>query len=109
MMPGVLEAGRSKYGDNWRGSGGYGRANAFAKHFADHCRDCRTSDEVKSRIKEIPNPKIIWKGDRIRCMKSAMMPQCKLCMVERKEICHRLVRENKQSIINDNLDILEES
>eukprot|EP00956_Cyclotella_meneghiniana_P029437 scaffold71225_cov38-Cyclotella_meneghiniana.AAC.3 len=58
----------------------------FSKHFADHCRDCRTSNEVKSRIKEILYPKILWKGDRIRCMKSA--PQCKLCMVERKEICH---------------------
>eukprot|EP00956_Cyclotella_meneghiniana_P030618 scaffold77721_cov103-Cyclotella_meneghiniana.AAC.1 len=67
-------------------------------------RDCRTSNEVKSRIKEILNPKILWKGDRIKCMKSAMTPQCKLCMVERKEICHRL-QENKQSIINDNSDI----
>eukprot|EP00956_Cyclotella_meneghiniana_P019390 scaffold33193_cov70-Cyclotella_meneghiniana.AAC.7 len=43
-------------------------------------------------------------NDRIRCIKSAMTPQCKLCMVERKEICHRL-QENKQSIINDNSDI----
>eukprot|EP00956_Cyclotella_meneghiniana_P040339 scaffold192793_cov40-Cyclotella_meneghiniana.AAC.3 len=57
----------------------YGRADAFAKHFADHCRDCRTSNEVKSRIKEILTPKILWKGDIIRCMKSAMTPQCKLC------------------------------
>ena len=48
----VLEAGRSKYGDNWRGSGGYGRADAFAKHFADHFR---TSNEVKSRIKDVFN------------------------------------------------------
>ena len=43
-------------------------------------------------------------GDIIRCMKSAMTPQCKLCMIERKEICHCL-RENSQTIINDYSDI----
>ena len=34
----VLEAEseRSKYGEDWRGSIGYGRADTFAKHFADH-------------------------------------------------------------------------
>ena len=37
-------------------------------------------------------------------MKSAMTPQCKICMVERKEICHRF-RENKSKIINDNSDV----
>ena len=59
----------------------------------------------KPLIKEILNTKILWKGGRIRCMKSAMKQQCKLCMVERKEISLRL-RENKQTIIIDNLDIL---
>ena len=62
--------------------------------------DCRTSNEAKSGIKdEIINPKILWKGNRIRCMKSAMMPQYKLCMVERKEIYHRF-KENRQTIIH---------
>ena len=37
-------------------------------------------------------------------MKSAMTPQCKICMVERKEILHRK-REDKNKIINDNSDI----
>jgi hypothetical protein len=42
----VIETGREKYGPNWRGSGSYARADAFAKHFADHCRDCNSSNEV---------------------------------------------------------------
>ena len=59
-----------KYLIKLEGFGGYGRADAFA----NHCRTCRTSNEVevKSRIKEILNPEILWKSNRIRCMKSAM-------------------------------------
>ena len=30
----VIESGRMKYGENWFGSGGYKKADAFAKHFA---------------------------------------------------------------------------
>ena len=37
-------------------------------------------------------------------MKSSRTPQCKICMVERKEILHRL-KESKSKVINDNSDI----
>ena len=47
---------------------------------------------------------IVWKGDRIQCMKSSRTPQCKTCMVERKEILSRM-RASPSKIINDNSDI----
>ena len=47
---------------------------------------------------------IIWQGDRIRCMKSSRTLQCKICMVERKEILHRM-QQDKNKVINDNSDI----
>ena len=100
----VIESGRKNFGPDWKGTGGYQQADAFAKHFADHCRECNNSNEVKSKIKTIMAPSILWQGDRITCMKSAMTPQCKICMVERKEILHRK-REDKNKIINDNSDI----
>ena len=100
----VIEHGRAKYGDNWWGSGGYSRADAFAKHFADHCRESRNSNAVRAKLKEIVEPSILWQGDRIRCMKSARSYNCKICMVERKEILKRM-EEDKSSVINDNSDI----
>jgi hypothetical protein len=100
----VIETGREKYGPNWRGSGGYARADAFAKHFADHCRDCNSSNEVRKKLKQIVSPTIIWQGDTIRCMKTARTLQCKICMTERKEILHRF-RSDKTKIMNDNSDI----
>ena len=42
--------------------------------------------------------------ERSRCMKSSRTLQCKICMVERKEILHRL-KNNKHQVINDNSDI----
>ena len=100
----VIETGRINDGENWQGSGGYSRADAFAKHFAQHCRDAVNSNAVKKRLKEIMKTTIIWQGDRIRCMKSSQTLQCKICMVERKKILHRM-RSNKNKIINDNSDI----
>ena len=49
-------------------------------------------------------PTILWQGDRIRCMKSARTLQCKICMMERKEILSRF-RNEKTKIMNDNSDI----
>ena len=80
----VIETGRAKYGNNWYGSGGYKACDAFAKHFADHCRDCPNSNAVRAKLKDIVEPTILWQGDRIRCMKSSRTLQCKICMVERK-------------------------
>ena len=62
------------------------------------------SNTVRAHLKEIVEPTIIWQGDRIRCMKSSQTLQCKICMVERKEILSRF-RTNRSDIINDNSDI----
>ena len=82
----------------------YAKTDAFAKHFVQFCQDCTTSNQVRGRLKEIVKPTIIYSGDRIRCMKSSRTLQCQICMMERKEILHRL-REDKSKVINDNSDI----
>ena len=74
-----VDSGRKKLGEeNWRGSRGYGKADAFAKNFAKHCCYCKNSNEVRAKLKEIVNPRIIWKGDQIQCMKSVRTMQCKI-------------------------------
>jgi hypothetical protein len=100
----VVETGKKKFGPNWKGSGVYARADAFAKHFAQHCRDCSTSNEVRQKLKTIVTPTIIWQDDGIRCAKTARTLQCKICMTERKEILHRFCTD-KSKIMNDNSDI----
>ena len=55
-------------------------------------------------MKTLLVPTILWQGDRIRCMKSPRTLQCKMCMVERKEILSRF-RNNKSKIMNNNSDI----
>ena len=100
----VIEAGRNSKDENWQGSGGYAKADSFAKHFANKYRDCKNSNQVREKLKEIVEPSIIWQGDRIRCMKSARTAQCKICMVERKEILKRFQTERNMTI-NDNSDI----
>ena len=55
-------------------------------------------------MKKIMDPSIIWKGDRIQCMKSSRTMQCKICMVERMEILERFQNDRKM-LINDNSDI----
>lgn len=100
----VIQTGRAKYGNKWTGSGGYAGADSFAKHFANLCRDCNNRNEVNAKMKEISAPRILWQGDPIQCMKSACTANCKLCMVERIEILHRM-RTDKSKVINDNSDI----
>lgn len=97
----VIESGRKNFGEEWYGTGGYARCDAFAKHFARHCRDAPNSNAVRARMKQIMKTEIIWKGDRIQCMKSSRTPLCKICMVERKEILTRM-RADPNKIINDN-------
>ena len=62
----------------------YAQADAFAKHFAEQCKDCTTSNEVRRRLKEIVEVKILWHGDRLRCMKTAQTLSCKICMAEKE-------------------------
>ncbi len=100
----VIETGRKKFGENWFGTGGCARADAFAKHFAQQCRECPNSNAVRAKLKRIVEVKILWQGDRIRCMKSSRTMQCRICMVERIEILDRF-KHNKHKTINDNSDI----
>ena len=100
----IIESGRKNFGPNWYGSGGYKGADAFSKHFANLCKECNNSNQVRQKMKEIMTPTILWQGDGIRCMKSSRTLQCKICMVERKEILSRF-RSDKSKIINDNSDI----
>ena len=100
----VIETGRSKYGENWTGSGGYKKADSFAKHFAQQCRECTSHHQVRAKMKKIMEPKILWQGDRILCMKSSRTLRCKICMTERKEILKRF-EKTKNQVINDNSDI----
>jgi hypothetical protein len=49
----VIETGRKKFGPNWKGSGRYTQADAFAIHCAQHCCDPRNSNDVRAMLKEI--------------------------------------------------------
>ncbi len=100
----IVESVRAKYRDQWYGSGGYAHADAFSKHFAEHCRNCRNSNNVKAVLKDIVEPIILWQGDRICCMKSARTHNCKICMVECKEILKQM-NDNKTEVINNNSNI----
>ena len=67
-------------------------------------QDARNSNEVRAKLKKIIVPTIIWQGDQIRCMKSTKTMQCKLCMMERREIFH-IFRSDKSKIMNHNSEI----
>lgn len=79
-----------KFGNDWHGTGEYNNCDAFAKYFAKKCRNCKNSNQVKKYLLENVKIEIIWKGDRIRCIKSACTLGCKICMRERKEILQAL-------------------
>ena len=102
----VVKHGRMKCGNDydWYGSGGYKKADAFAKFAGNMSRDCKTKHEVKERLKSSITVRILYKGDRLRCAKSQKTIGCKLCMRERREILHRM-RKEPQSIINDRSEI----
>ena len=100
----VINTGRENYGENWRGNGGWSGADSFAKHFANLCRKCKDKDEVREKMKKLLEVKILWKGDRIKCMKSTRSMKCKLCMKERRIILDRF-DQDKNQIINDRSDI----
>ena len=102
----VIRHGRMKCGNNedWWGSGGYKRADAFAKFAGNLCRDCKNKNEVNAKLKRMMKVKIVYKGDRIKCGKSQKTLNCRLCMAERREILHRM-RTKPQSIINDRSEV----
>ena len=55
----VIEAERkSKDGnkEGKKGTGSYTKADSFAKHFANECKDCKNGNQVKAKLKEIVEP-----------------------------------------------------
>ena len=78
----VVRHGRAKCGNDydWYGSGGYSRADAFAKFAENISRKCKTKNEVREKLKSLMIVRIIWKGNRIKCGKSQKTIGCKLCM-----------------------------
>ena len=82
----------------------YIKTGPFAKHSIEKCKDYYTNNHVRACLRETMEQTIIWQGDIICCKKSLATLQCKICMVERKEILHR-VKANKHQVINDNSDI----
>jgi len=101
----VIKSGRELRPDgNWYGTGGYSRADAFAKYHANRCRDLNSSSEVKAKLKETIEVKILWQGDRLKCMNSARTPHCRLCMNEKKIILSRF-RHDRSNIINDRSEL----
>ena len=77
---------------------------AMSKHFAAICKDCTSSNQVRAKMKTLILPKILWQGDRIKCMKSTNSANCKLCMMERMELIKRF-STNRQEVINTNSDL----
>lgn len=80
------------------------KTDSFATHFAKICGDCKNSNAVKAKLKEAISVKVIWQGDAIKCTKSARTRNCKLCMMERKQIM-KAIRDDKHKVINENDDI----
>ena len=78
--------------------------DSFANHFAQICGDCTTSNHVRAKIKQDVSVEVIWQGDSIKCTKSARTRDCRICMVERKQIMQAL-RDDKHKVINENDDI----
>ena len=87
-----------------RGDRTYKQVDAFAKHFAELCKECKSSNEVRAKLKKIVEVSIIWTGDRLRCMKSARTLDCRICMTNREEVLARM-RENPDKVINERSEI----
>ena len=90
----VINSGRKKFDENWRGSGGHDRCDGFARHFAQECRHAKNYNEIQAFLKDNIQVNILWKCDRIRCMKSSKTMRCKICMVERKAILASMRKDN---------------
>ncbi len=91
------------YYEAWLGMKGHFK-DSFARHVAGHCKELTSSNAVTRWCRENIEPSIIYQGERLKCMKSAKTMNCKMCMVERKEILQRM-KTNKHKLINDNSDI----
>ena len=99
----VIESGRKYFGPHWSGSGGYNQANVVVIHLVQHCKDATNSNDTHHKLKQIMERSILRQGDRIQCMKSSYTLQCKICMIECKEILHWFKTE-KSKIMNHNLN-----
>ncbi len=55
-------------------------------HFAQICGNCTNSNHVREELKHDVSVELIWQRDPIKCTKSARTRDCRLCMVERKQI-----------------------
>ena len=80
------------------------KTDSFATHFAKICGDCKNSNAVKAKLKEAISVEVIWQGDAIKCTKSARTRDCRLCMMERKQIMQAMC-DDKYKVINENDDI----
>ena len=102
----VIESGRAKYGHDDNGGGVEDtREQTLMPSTLHICVEKKAIVTGQGEAeKEIMEPSILWQGDRIKCMKSAKTMVCKICMVERTEILHRM-RTDKDNIMNENSDI----
>ena len=55
----VIESGNKKFGPKWCGTGGFTGADAFEKHFRNICRECKSSNHVRAKMKNMV-PSILW-------------------------------------------------
>jgi hypothetical protein len=52
--------------------------NFIFKHFTQYYQTCMTSNESRTRVKELVDPTILWQGNQISALKSACALNCKL-------------------------------
>ena len=72
--------------------------DSFANYFAQICGNCTNSNHVREKLKQDISVAVIWQGDSVKCTKSARTRDCRLCMVERKQIMQAL-RDDKHKVI----------
>lgn len=97
----IIENGKRKFGNKWKGTGGYALCDSFDKHFAQECRSCKILNQVKSILKEIVEVEILWRGNRIKFMKSVRSATCKICKIKRREI-RCCLNKDKENVLNKN-------
>ena len=100
----VIKSSRRNFRPHWSGSGGYTQADTFAIHFAQHCKVATNSNDTCRKFKQIMEHSILWQGIEFDAWSLPYTMQCKICMVENKEILHRL-KTDKSKIMNYNSDI----
>ena len=77
---------------------------AMSKHFAKLCWDCISRNQVRTKMKTLMSPTIIWQGNRIKSMETVMTNSCKLFMVENLQTMKNYSTD-RTKLINNNSDI----